>query len=167
MKHTIVTAGNGSLIIYENNKIGNNFFNGHYVLIRQNNEIGNNVKIGSYTEISYNVIIEDNVKIHSMCFIPEYTVLKKGCWLGPRVTICNDPYPQSGGKHRKGVTIEEGAIIGANTTILAGVTIGKNSFIGANSLVTKDVPAGQAWWGSPAEYKKNKKYLKAYETTIK
>ena len=37
------------------------------------------------------------------------------------------------------VIIEEGASIGANSTILPGVVIGKGSMIGAGSVVTKNV----------------------------
>jgi UDP-2-acetamido-3-amino-2,3-dideoxy-glucuronate N-acetyltransferase len=40
--------------------------------------------------------------------------------------------------------------VGANATILGGVTIGEGAVIGAGSVVTKDVPAGETWYGNPA-----------------
>ncbi len=49
------------------------------------------------------------------------------------------------------VHIGKGASIGANCTILAGVTIGDGAVIGAMSLVNRDVPAGEFWAGVPAQ----------------
>ena len=39
------------------------------------------------------------------------------------------------------VIIEDGAVIGANATILPGVVIGRNAVIGAGAVVTKNVEA--------------------------
>ena len=49
------------------------------------------------------------------------------------------------------VTIGNRASIGANCTILAGVTVGEGAVIGAMSLVNRDVPAGEFWAGVPAK----------------
>ena len=49
------------------------------------------------------------------------------------------------------VTIKKDASIGAGCTILPGVTIGEGAVIGAMSLVNKDVPAGEFWGGVPAK----------------
>lgn len=48
------------------------------------------------------------------------------------------------------VTIGALASIGANCTILPGVTIGEGAVVGAMSLVNRDVPAGEFWAGVPA-----------------
>ena len=48
------------------------------------------------------------------------------------------------------VTIGPRASIGANCTILPGVTIGEGAVVGAMSLVNRDVPAGEFWAGNPA-----------------
>jgi acetyltransferase-like isoleucine patch superfamily enzyme len=50
----------------------------------------------------------------------------------------------------RGPTIEDGAMIGANVTLLPGVTIGKNSIVGAGAVVTKDVAPGSVMMGVPA-----------------
>ena len=42
------------------------------------------------------------------------------------------------------------ASLGANCTVLPGVTIGDGAVIGAMSLVNRDVPAGEFWAGVPA-----------------
>ncbi len=48
------------------------------------------------------------------------------------------------------VRIGRDVSIGANCLILPGVTIGDGAVIGAMSLVNKDVPAGEFWGGVPA-----------------
>ena len=48
-------------------------------------------------------------------------------------------------------TIENDVIIYANATILGGITIGEYAMIGAGSVVTKDIPAGELWYGNPAK----------------
>ena len=67
------------------------------------------VSIGSHTNIEHHIIIEDNVRIHSNCFIPEYSILKHDCWLGPNVVLTNARYPQSKDVKKKlgGPTIGE------------------------------------------------------------
>lgn len=148
--------------IYPGNEIGDNFFSGHFVLIRQDNVIGDNVSVGSYTEIAHHVTIGDNTRIHSKCFIPEYTVIGRNVWIGPCVTICNDPYPTTKGKHLAPVQIHDGAIIGAGAVLLPGVRIEKNSVVGAGSVVTKNVREGWVVFGNPATPQKYKSDIGAY-----
>ena len=139
-------------VIYMGNVIGSDCKTGHGVLIRENNVIGNSVSIGSHTVIEHDVIVEDNVRIHSQAFIPEYSILKKGSWIGPNAVLTNAKYPlsQNVKDSLKGPTICENAIIGANSTILPGIQIGSNSLVGAGSVVTKNVGPGKIVAGNPA-----------------
>ena len=142
-------------VIYAGNKIGNNFQTGHGVNIRENNVIGDDVSIGTKSVIEHHIKIEDNVRVHSQAFIPEYCILKKGCWIGPQVVLTNPLHPLC--KKAKEclkktpVIIEEDAKIGANATLLPGITIGKNSLVGAGSVVTKSIEKNKVAVGNPAK----------------
>lgn len=140
-------------VIYAGNTIGDGFQTGHGVNIRENNTIGEHVSIGTHSVIEHHVIIGNNVRVHTKVFVPEYSVLEEGCWLGPGVMVTNAPYPVSQGvkDQLKGAHIEQGAIIGANAVLLPGVRIGAQALIGAGAVVTKDVPAGAVVVGNPAK----------------
>ena len=125
-------------VVYAGNKIGANFQTVHGVNLREFNEIGDNVSIGTHSIVEHHIKIEDNVRIHSSVFIPEYSYLKKECWIGPNVTLTNVLHPlcQKAKECVKGATIGENTKVGANVTILPNITIGKNCLVGAGSLVT-------------------------------
>lgn len=151
------TIGDGAVIrshtvIYAGNKIGRNFQTGNKVNIRESNEIGDNVSIGTLSVVEHHVTIGDNVRIHTQVFIPEYSVLEAGCWIGPNVVFTNAKYPVSPGvkNHLVGPTIRKGAKIGANATLLPGVVIGENALVGAGAVVVRDVPPGAVVAGNPA-----------------
>jgi acetyltransferase-like isoleucine patch superfamily enzyme len=48
--------------------------------------------------------------------------------------------------------IKRGASIGSNATILCGVTVGEGAIVGAGSVVTKDVPPYAVVAGNPARF---------------
>ena len=52
------------------------------------------------------------------------------------------------------VTIGKRVFIGGHCIILKGVTIGDGAVVGAGSVVTKDIPAGEIWAGNPAVFVK-------------
>lgn len=152
-------------IIYPRNEIGDNFQTGHFVTIRENNKIGNNVSIGSHSNIEHHIIIEDNVRIHSNCFVPEFSILKHDCWLGPNVVLCNAKYPKSIGVKRNlvGPTIKKYAKIGANSTILSGLIIGKHALIGAGTVVVKNVEDYAIVTGNPGKKIRDIRNLYKYQ----
>jgi acetyltransferase-like isoleucine patch superfamily enzyme len=151
------TIGEGSVIrshtvIYAGNTIGRNFQTGNKVNIREENRIGNNVSIGTLSVVEHHVEIGDNVRIHTQAFIPEFSVLEDGCWIGPNVVLTNAKYPLSPGVKDRlvGPVIRKGAKVGANATILPGVIVGENALVGAGAVVTRDVPPGAVATGNPA-----------------
>jgi len=150
--------GEGGLIrshsvIYGGVNIGSHFQSGHGILIREATIIGDYVSIGSHSVVEHHVSIENKVRIHSNVFIPEFTVLRKSCWIGPGVIFTNAKYP--GAKRTKeflkGVKVGSFSRIGAGSVILPGVKIGDNCLIGAGSVVTKDVPDNTIVYGNPAK----------------
>jgi acetyltransferase-like isoleucine patch superfamily enzyme len=149
--------GDGSVIrshtvIYAGNVIGRNFQTGNKVNIRESNRIGDNVSIGTLSVVEHHVEIGDNVRIHTQVFIPEFSVLEDGCWLGPNVVLTNAKYPLSPGVKDSlaGPRICKGAKIGANVTLLPGVVVGEHALVGAGAVVVRDVPAGAVVVGNPA-----------------
>jgi len=140
--------------ISEKAKIGQNVSIWHFTYIGDNVEIGDNVKIGSLVHIDYNVKIGEDTKIEGSAYIPPLSRIGKGVFIGPAATLTNDPYPMC--DKMVGVTIEDGAVIGARAVIKAGVTIGKNSVVAMGAVVTRDVPENVVVMGSPATIRKTR-----------
>lgn len=138
--------------IYADNEIGKNFQTGNKVNIRESNIIGDDVSIGTLSIVEHHVKLEDGVRCHSQVFVPEYSILRKGCWLGPNVVLTNAKYPNrpETKNQLEGPVIEEEAVIGANATILPGVIVGQNSIVGAGAVVTKNVAPETKVIGNPA-----------------
>ena len=114
--------------------------------------IGSNCNVCDHCFIENDVIIGDNVTIKSGIYIWDGARIGNNVFLGPNVVFTNDVRPRSKQYLDKVglITIEEGASIGANTTLLSGVSIGKYAMIGAGSVVTRDVPAYALVYGNPA-----------------
>lgn len=87
-------------------------------------------EIGKYCSISWNVSIGpaqhdfDRISSHAMLYATRFKMINKRYY---------DQY-------RGGVKLGNDVWIGCNTTIMRGVTIGDGAVIGANSVITKDVP---------------------------
>lgn len=101
-----------------------------------------------YTWIGDSVILGNNVKIQAFTFIPNGVTIGNDVFIGPHVCFTNDKHPPSDAWSE--TIVEDAVSIGANATILPGVTLGRGCIIGAGSVVTKDVPAGETWFGNPA-----------------
>jgi len=140
-------------VIYAGNRIGDNFNSGHSALLREENEIGSDVSVGSHTVIEHHVVLGDRVRIHSQAFIPEFTTLEEGAWVGPNVVFTNVYHPlcPKAKVCLKGATVQRNAKVGANATILLDLVIGENALVGAGAVVTKDVPANSVVGGAPAK----------------
>lgn len=130
-------------------KMGENVKIWHFVYIGNGSEIGDNVSIGSLAHIDYDVKVGNNTRIEGSVYVPPRTVIGKNVFLGPSATLTNDQFPMS--KKLVGVTIEDGAVIGAGAVIKAGVKIGKRSVVAMGAVVTKDVPDEVVVVGNPAK----------------
>jgi len=107
------------------------------------------------------VVIEDDVEIGANCTIDRATlgetIIRKGCKLDNLIQIAHN------------VIVDENTVIAAQTGISGSTKIGKNvtiagqvgtvghisigdkSIVAAKSGVSKDVPAGEVWFGYPAQ----------------
>ena len=113
--------------------------------------IGENCMLGMGVHIGPGVKIGNGVRIQDGCSIYRGVTLEDRVFVGPRVVFTNVRVPKIGRKAEFGDTlIKEGAVLGANCTIIAPCIIGRHAFIGANSVVTKDVPDYALVVGNPA-----------------
>ncbi len=122
--------------------------------------IGDETKIGTFVEIQSGAVIGRRVKISSHTFICEGVTIEDNVFIGHGVMFINDRYPHStnpDGSLQKPddwecipTVIRKGASLGSNATILCGLTVGEGAIIGAGSVVTKDVPPWTVVAGNPA-----------------
>ncbi len=123
-------------------------------------EIGDESRIGTFVEIQKGAKIGKRVKVSSHAFICEGVTVEDEVFIGHGVMFINDKYPRSTTTTGQLQTekdwvctptlIRRGAAIGSNATILCGVTVGEGAMVGAGSVVTHDVPAGAIVVGNPA-----------------
>ncbi|XES77636.1 MAG: acyltransferase [Candidatus Bathyarchaeia archaeon] len=151
------TKKNGWIIrsgtfIEPSSKIGRNLETGHNVVIRENCSLGDNVKVWSNTVIDYSCTIGNEVKIHCNCYLSQFTTIGNNVFVAPGVVMLNDVHPGCAYSRQcmRGPTIEDGAQIGGNSTILPYIRVGKGSLIGGGSVVTKSIPPNSVAYGVPA-----------------
>jgi UDP-2-acetamido-3-amino-2,3-dideoxy-glucuronate N-acetyltransferase len=124
-----------------------------YSIILQGAQVGSNCNINAQCFIENDVVIGNNVTVKCGVQLWDGITVEDDVFIGPNATFTNDKYPRSKVYPEQFVRtiVKKKASIGANATILCGVTIGENAMIGAGSVVTKDVPAGELWYGNPAK----------------
>ncbi len=129
-------------------------------------EIGDETKIGAFVEVQKGVKIGKRCKVSSHSFLCEGVTLEDEVFVGHNVTFINDLYPRATTADGDLKTeadwtctptrIRRRASIGSSATILCGVTVGEGAIIGAGSVVTHDVPAGAVVAGCPARLLKKR-----------
>ena len=127
---------------------------GHNINIERNaifsirTEIGNNSGIGENAHLYGKVTIGDNVMM-----APDVVIYVRN-HESKRLDI---PMCEQGSTEEKPVIIGNDVWIGGRVIILPGVTIGDGAIIGAGSVVTKDVKEYEVVAGNPARVIKSRK----------
>jgi UDP-3-O-[3-hydroxymyristoyl] glucosamine N-acyltransferase len=106
------------------------------VIIEDDVEVGANVTIDRATMNS--TVIGAGTKIDNLVQIAHNVVIGRNCLIAGMTGI--------GGSVRLG----DGVTLAGGVSVVDHVEIGAKALVGAVSLVTKDVPAGEAVWGTPA-----------------
>ncbi len=109
-----------------------------------------------YTDCGKNIKIGKNVFINACCKFQDQggIVIGNGVLIGHNVTLAtlnHDERPDYRQNiYPKPIKIGDNVWIGSNATILQGITIGNGAIVGANSVVTHDVPENTIVAGVPA-----------------
>lgn len=130
-------------------------------------------KIGKGICIKNNIIVKSpwNLTIGDNCWIGEY------CWIdnidkvviGNNVCISqgallltgNHDYKDSSMPYRNApIKVNDGAWIGANTTVCAGVVVHANAVLTVGSIATKNLDANGIYQGNPAKKIRERKIIK-------
>lgn len=129
-------------------------------------EIGADTKVGTFVEIQKGAKVGARCKISSHTFICEGVTIEDEVFIGHGVMFTNDLFPRAANPDGSPQTeadwkclptvVKRGASIGSNATLLCGITIGEGALVGAGSMVTKDVPAGAVVAGNPARIRPSK-----------
>jgi acetyltransferase-like isoleucine patch superfamily enzyme len=114
--------------------------------------IGRGCNICDGVFIENDVRVGDNVTVKCGVQLWDGVTLEDNVFIGPNVTFTNDLHPRSKVYPERFLrtTVEQGASVGANATILPGIRIGRNAMVGAGAVVTRTVPPNAVVVGNPA-----------------
>lgn len=149
-----------SVLLDSSAKVGSGTRIWHNAQIRERVKIGSDCVIGRNVYIGTGVEIGSNCKIQNNALIYEPALIRDGVFIGPGVILTNDQYPRAVNPDRTlksvsdwdsvGVSIGEGASIGAGAICVAPIEIGRWALVAAGSVVTKNVPDFALVGGVPA-----------------
>lgn len=141
-------------------RIGDGSVVWHLAQVREGAVVGRNCMIGRGAYVGTGVEVGDNCKLQNYALVYEPAVLADGVFVGPAAVLTNDRYPRAvtpDGRPKGaddwdlvGVTVQQGASIGARAVCVAPVTIGAWALVAAGSVVIRDVPAFALVAGTPA-----------------
>lgn len=134
----------------------------HNAQIRTRACIGARCIIGKGVFVDFDVVVGDDCKLQNYVCVYHGVRLGRGVFVGPHAVFTNDVFPRAtdrsfaalkDGDWDVGQTVvEDGASIGANSTILPNLRIGKWSMVAAGSIVSRSVQAYSLVRGTPARH---------------
>jgi len=110
---------------------------------------GQNVFVGDKVRIGNNVKIQNNVSVY------DNVTLEDDVFCGPSMVFTNVYNPRSAVSRKdeyRTTVVEQGATLGANSTIVCGTRIGHHAFVGAGAVVNRDVKPFALMVGVPAKH---------------
>lgn len=132
----------------------------HLAQVREGAVLGKGCIVGRGAYVGSGVRMGDHCKLQNYALVYEPAVLGDGVFVGPAAVFTNDHYPRSVTPDMQlkrgddwepvGVTVRDGASIGARAVCVAPVTIGAWALVAAGSVVVKDVPDFALVAGVPA-----------------
>jgi acetyltransferase-like isoleucine patch superfamily enzyme len=161
-KHAIIRPYS---VLYAGSRIGDFFQTGTHVTIRERTRAGDGLRVGIACDVEGHNEIGDWVSMHSYVQIAQSSKIGDFVWMYPRVSLMDDPLPPS--HIRRGVTIEDMAVICGSSLLLPGVTVGEGAFVSAASLVKTNVPKVTVVAGNPARVKCTLKELNRLPSEVK
>lgn len=118
--------------------IGNNVYIGR----------GNKITIGSGARINENVYLEKVTLGNDVLIAPNVAILSRM----HEFSSLEVPISQQGYRTEKEVVVGNDVWIGRNVVVMPGVSIGEGAIVGAGSVVTKDVEPFTIVGGVPATF---------------
>ncbi len=118
--------------------------------VREDAVVGEDCVLGRGVYVDRGVQIGDRCKIQNDALVYAPAALGDGVFIGPAAILTNDRYPRAvkpDGELKagadwdaRGVTVKDGAAIGAGAVVVAGVTVGRWAMVAAGAVVSRDVP---------------------------
>jgi putative colanic acid biosynthesis acetyltransferase WcaF len=112
------------------------------------------LSIGDHSWIGEEVWIDNLILVR----IGASVCLSQGAYI---CTGNHDWNDRAFGLQVKGVTVEDGAWIGAKVLLCPGVTIGRSAVIAAGSVVTANVASYEVHGGNPAQFLRRREFREA------
>jgi acetyltransferase-like isoleucine patch superfamily enzyme len=161
-KHAVIRP---FTVIYQGSRIGDYLQTGTHVTIRERTRAGDGLRVGIASDLEGHNEIGNWVSMHSYVQIAQGSKIGDFVWLYPRVSLMDDPLPPS--HFRRGVTIEDMAVICGSSLLLPGVVIGEGAFVSAASVVKNNVAKVTVVGGNPAVIKCKLRELNRLRVPVK
>ena len=105
---------------------------GPFARLRPGAKVGETARVGNFVEIK-NSVLDTGAKVNHLTYIGDAEI-GAGANIGAGTITCNYD-----GFFKSKTIIGKGAFIGSNTALVAPVTIGDGAVVGAGSTISKDV----------------------------